>query len=109
MHTIRMLSVTTLALGLLGAAIAPPAAQAQGKTDQAASMIFVEPDGRIMQMPVPAAMNDEAMKSSTALTAPVMITVSGGKAYLTKDAKMSDGKMLYDTFVSHIRDRESHS
>jgi hypothetical protein len=109
MHAIRMMSVATLAFGLLGTAIAP-AAQAQGtRTDQAASMIFIDTDGRMMQMPVDSAMNTEAMKSSTALTAPVMITVSGGKAYLTKDAKMSDGKMLYDAFMSHIKDRESHS
>jgi hypothetical protein len=108
MHAIRMMSVATLAFGLLGTAIAP-AVHAQGtRTDQAASMIFVDTDGRVMQMPVDSGMNAEAMKSSTALTAPVMITVSGGKAYMTNDAKMSDGKMLYDTFRSHITERAGH-
>ena len=109
MHAIRMMSVAALAFGLLGTAIAP-AVHAQGtRTDQAASMIYIETDGRVMQMPVDAGMNAEAMKTSTALTAPVMITVSGGKAYLTKDAKMPDGTMLYDTFRSHVTERPSHS
>src|SRR5579863_4481290 len=55
MHAVRMMSAATLAFGLLATAVAP-AVHAQGsRTDQAASMIYIGTDGRIMQMPVDAA------------------------------------------------------
>jgi hypothetical protein len=112
-----------IALGLLTALASSPLAYAQAPAGQGGPyptpaylngepyMLMVLPNGATTQMPVDKAMVTEAMKSSKPLTGPIMITVSAGKAYMTSDMKMADGKMLYDAFAQHAKqdiDRTRH-
>ncbi len=116
MRTIPILSAAALAVGLVTAALPHGAlAQAPGQAGanttvsaneqrSAPYMIMILSNGTIMQMPVSTAMTGEAMKSSKALAKPIMITVANGKAYTTSDMKMTDGTMLYDDFMTHLRE-----
>lgn len=117
MRLIPMLRVATLALGVTAAAALPRAAQADAPGQPGANttvsaneqraapyMVMIFADGTVMQMPVSTAMTGEAMKSSKPLTAPIMITVSNGKAYTTGDMKMADGTMLYSAFMTHFKE-----
>ena len=117
MPLMRLLSVATMALGLIAATALPRAAQAEAPGQPGANttvsaneqraapyMIMVFADGTVMQMPVSTAMTTEAMKSSKSLTAPIMITVANGKAYTTSDTKMADGTMLYSAFMTHFKE-----
>lgn len=112
--------MAAIAFGLLTAVAVSPLAYAQGQGGAYPTaaylngepyMLMVLPNGATTQMPVDKAMVTEAMKSSKPLTGAIMITVSAGKAYMTSDMKMDDGKMLYDTFVQHAMqdiDRTRH-
>ena len=115
MRSIRMLSTAALALGLFAAAALPGAAQAQAPGQAGADttvsaneqraapyMIMIYANGTVVQMPVDKAMAAEAMKSSTPLGAPMVIMVANGKAYTTANAKMSNGKMIFDAFGDDI-------
>ena len=117
MRLMPALSVATVALSLIAAAAVPRPAQADAPGQPGANtsvsaneqraapyMIMIFADGTVMQMPVSTAMTTEAMKGSKALTAPIMITVSNGKAYTTSDMKMADGTMLYSAFMTHFKE-----
>jgi len=116
MRMMSMLSVAALAFGLFATAASPSVAQGQAPGQAGASttvsaneqrgapyMIMIFADGTIMQMPVTAAMTGDAMKSSKALTAPIMITVANGKAYTTTDTKLADGTMLSAALMNHFK------
>ncbi len=115
MRMIPMLGVATMALGLLTAATLPQPALAQAPGQPGANttagnlearsgpyMLMIYGNGMVVQMPVSSAMTDEAMKSSKALGAPMMVLVSNGKAYAITNAKMANGKMVYDSFGDDI-------
>jgi len=116
MRMMSMLSLAAVAFGLFATAASPSVAQGQAPGQPGASttvsaneqrgspyMIMIFADGTIMQMPVTAAMTGDAMKSSKALTAPIMITVANGKAYTTTDTKLADGTMLSATLMNHFK------
>ena len=115
MRTIPMLSVATLALGLLTAVAMPGVAQAQAPGQAGADtsvnanearaapyMIMIYANGTVVQMPVDKGMTGEAMKSAKALGAPMVIMVANGKAYAVTNTKMTSGKMIYDSFGDDI-------
>ena len=116
MRMMSMLSVAAMAFGLFVTAASPSVAQGQAPGQPGANttvsanedrgapyMIMVFADGTVMQIPVTAAMTGEAMKSSKALTAPILITVANGKAYTTTDTKLADGTMLYTAVMNHFK------
>ena len=88
-----MLASRKLILGLAAAATMAVAAPAFAEN---ADVMVVFPDGHTALMPVDSSTADTAMKTATAITAPIMVMVSNGKAYMVSDSKMPDGKMLSD-------------
>jgi len=115
MRMIPTLSVVMMTLGLVAAATLPGSAQAQAPGQAGADtsvsaneqraapyMIMVYANGTVVQMPVDKTMTGEAMKSSKALSAPMVILVANGKAYSVTNAKMTNGKMIYDSFGDDI-------
>jgi hypothetical protein len=88
-----MFASRKLLLGLAAAATMAVAAPAFAEN---ADVMVVFPDGHTALMPVDTKTADMTMKSATAITSPIMVLVSNGKAYMVADTKMSDGKMLSD-------------
>ena len=86
------------ALAALGAMAAPALAQAPSSYD---GVILYYPDtGRMVMGHVDKAAVDMAMKHAKPLSGPVMIVMSGGKAYIVDNMmdKMSDGSRMIDYF-----------
>jgi hypothetical protein len=86
------------ALAALGAMVAPALAQAPSSYD---GVILYYPDtGRMVMGHVDQASMDMAMKHAKPLSGPVMIVMSGGKAYIVDNMmdKMSDGSRMIDYF-----------
>jgi hypothetical protein len=115
MRRISMLSVATLALGLLTTAALPRVALAQAPGQAGADtsvsaneqrvapyMIMIYANGMVVQMPVDKAMLGEVMKGSKALGTPMVFVVSNGKAYATTNVKMASGKMIFDSIGDDI-------
>ena len=109
MRMIPMLSVAAVALGLFTAASLPGVARAQAPGQPGADttagnldarsgpyMLMIYGNGTVVQMPVSTAAMNDAMKSSKPLGAPMAVLVSNGKAYAIANAKMTNGKMIFD-------------
>ena len=85
-------------LAALGAMAAPALAQAPTSYD---GVLLYYPDtGRMVMGHVDKTAMDMAMKHAKPLNGPVMIVMSGGKAYIVDNMtdKMSDGSSMIDYF-----------
>ena len=87
-----------LGLVALGAMATP--ALAQMPTSYDGVMLYYPDTGRMVMGHVDKASMDMAMKHTKPLNGPVMIVMSGGKAYIVDDAmdKMPDGSRMIDYF-----------
>ena len=87
-----------LALAALGAMAAPALAQAPGSYDGV--MLYYPDTGRMVMGHVDKAAMDMAMQHAKPLNGPVMIVMSGGKAYIVDNMmdKMPDGTRMIDYF-----------
>jgi hypothetical protein len=89
---------TLLALAALGAMASPALAQAPTSYDGV--MLYYPDSGRMVMGHVDKASMDMAMKHAKPLNGPVMIVMSGGKAYMVDNMmdKMPDGSRMIDYF-----------
>jgi hypothetical protein len=87
-----------LGLAALGAMAAPALAQAPSSYDGV--MLYYRDTGRMVMGHVDKAAMDMAMKHAKPLNGPVMIVMSGGKAYIVDNMmdKMPDGSRMIDYF-----------
>jgi hypothetical protein len=85
-------------LAALGAMAAPALAQAPTSYDGV--MLYYPDTGRMVMGHVDKAAMDMAMKHAKPLSGPVMIVMSGGKAYIVDNMmdKMPDGTRMIDYF-----------
>ena len=85
-------------LAALGAMAAPALAQAPSSYDGV--MLYYPDTGRMVMGHVDKSAMDMAMKHAKPLSGPVMIVMSGGKAYIVDNMmdKMSDGTRMIDYF-----------
>jgi len=85
-------------LAALGAMAAPALAQAPSSYDGV--MLYYPDTGRMVMGHVDQSAMDMAMKHAKPLSGPVMIVMSGGKAYIVDNMmdKMSDGTRMIDYF-----------
>ena len=70
--------------------------------------LMVYPNGRFVVVPLDQKMTQEVLSHSKAATGPMMMTVSGGKAYLTSDTKMPDGKMMSEYMGNEYWNEAAH-
>lgn len=87
-----------LGLAVLGAMAAPALAQAPTTFDGV--MLYYPDTGRMVMGHVDKAAMEMAMKHAKPLNGPVMIVMSGGKAYIVDNMmdKMPDGTRMIDYF-----------
>jgi len=85
-------------LAALGTMVAPALAQAPSSYDGV--MLYYPDTGRMVMGHVDKAAMDMAMKHAKPLNGPVMIVMSGGKAYIVDNMmeKMPDGSRMIDYF-----------
>jgi hypothetical protein len=85
-------------LAALGAMAAPALAQAPSSYDGV--MLYYPDTGRMVMGHVDKSAMDMAMKHGKPLSGPVMIVMSGGKAYIVDNMmdKMPDGTRMIDYF-----------
>jgi hypothetical protein len=85
-----------LALGMALAAAMPALALAQGGPGPGQSYVeLIYPNGKIMMVPIFGKKDlDMMMEHAKPMGGPVMIMMSGGKAYMLEDMKMSTGRSL---------------
>lgn len=94
-------SMIGAAAALAMAAAAPAFAQEAASFTMPAYMMVIYPNGRMDSFPLDKKMISEAMAHSHAATRPMMVLVENGKAYLTTDTKMADGKMMSTTLQDY--------
>ncbi|HEX6841056.1 MAG TPA: hypothetical protein VF113_06000, partial [Stellaceae bacterium] len=87
-----------LGLAVLGAMAAPALAQAPTTFDGV--MLYYPDTGRMVMGHVDKGAMDMAMKHAKPVNGPVMIVMSGGKAYIVDNMmdKMPDGSRMIDYF-----------
>lgn len=85
-----------LRVAMMGAAVAlaVSAAGAAFAEEMPSYLLTIFPNGRIITAPLDTKMTQEVMGHSKAATEPMMIMVTGGKAYTAEDTKMPSGKMM---------------
>ena len=92
----RILSGIALAGALSIPAFA--ATSPQGDAMPNGSMLIIWPDGTTARVQIiDSSTANAAMQQATQATAPTMVIVEDGHAYLVPDRKMDNGKMMSDT------------
>jgi hypothetical protein len=99
-----------LRVAMMGAAVAlaVSAAGVAFAEEMPSYTLTVYPNGRMVTVPLDKKMTEEVLGHSKAATEPLMVTVSGGKAYLTSDTKMPSGKMMSEYMATEYWNAAAH-
>jgi methionine-rich copper-binding protein CopC len=69
------------------------------------ALVF-HPNGAMESVPVDKKTMTEAMTHAKPLTAPLIVVVSNGKAYMVEDTKMANGQMMSEMLATYrLNDR----